>query len=60
MQRTTTTVSVSVPVTAEGETTSQTPTTSPARAPVERVGNDAVERFSTCPDAPNHGTHGRV
>ena len=41
MQRTRTTISV--PVTATAETTSQTTTTSPARALVERVGNEAGE-----------------
>ena len=40
-QRTRTTVSV--PVTATAETTSQTTTTSPARALVERIGNEAGE-----------------
>ena len=52
MQRTRTTVSV--PVTATAETTSQTTTTSPARALVERVGNETGEdshNLSQCPES---------
>ena len=56
VQKTRTTSTVPVTTTAETMAT----TTPTARALVERVGRRSWRRFTTCADATNRSTHGRV